>query len=107
MNQARLKRCQNFIPPYDSASFRHHFVSDYYRVGWDYFFSPTILNHLNVGLNRIYNNNVNSSANGTDWPSKLGISGAHGPIFPQISFTGGGLQSVSGYGKAQFEANYV
>src|SRR5262249_40001955 len=66
-----------------------------------------ILNHLNVGLNRIYNNNVNSSANGTDWPAKLGINGAHGPIFPQISFSGANLQSVSGYGNAQYDANYV
>ena len=106
-DQESLNGSPNFLPPLDSASFSHPFVSDYYRVGWDYFFSPTILNHLNVGLNRIYNNNVNSSANGTDWPAKLGISGAHGPIFPQISFTGGGLQSLSGYGNAQFDANYV
>src|SRR5258708_6022842 len=65
------------------------------------------MNHLNVGLNRIYNNNLASSANGTDWPAKLGISGAHGPIFPEISFAGGGLQSLTSYGTAQFDANYV
>src|SRR5581483_7534491 len=90
----------------DSGSFDHPFVTDYYRAGWDYWISPTLLNHLSVGLNRIYNNNVNSSANGTDWPAELGISGAHGPIFPQIGFSGG-TQGLTGYGNAQFDANYV
>jgi hypothetical protein len=94
-------------PPLDGGSFDHPFVTDYYRVGFEHFFSVSLLNHLNVGLNRIYNNNVASSANGTDWPAKLGISGAHGPIFPEISFAGGGLQSLTGYGTAQYDANYV
>ncbi len=94
-------------PPLDGGSFDHPFVTDYYRVGFEHFFSLSLLNHLNVGLNRIYNNNVASSANGTDWPAKLGISGAHGPIFPEISFAGGGLQSLTGYGTAQYDANYV
>src|SRR5216684_5347053 len=93
--------------PLDGGSFSHPFITDYYRVGFDHFFSTSLLNHLNVGLNRIYNNNVASSANGTDWPAKLGISGAHGPIFPEISFAGGGLQSLTSYGTAQFDANYV
>jgi len=106
-DQESINGSPNLPPPVDSGSFHHPFVSDYYRVGWDHFLSSTILNHLNVGLNRIYNNNVNSSANGTDWPATLGISGAHGPIFPQISFTSGGLQSLTTYGNAQFDANYV
>jgi hypothetical protein len=93
--------------PLDGGAFNHPFVTDYYRVGWDHIFSSSLLNHLNVGLNRIYNNNVAGSANGTDWPAKLGISGAHGPIFPEISFAGGGQQSLTSYGTAQFDANYV
>ncbi|HET6932624.1 MAG TPA: TonB-dependent receptor [Candidatus Acidoferrum sp.] len=92
--------------PVDSASFSHPFITDYYRAGWDYIIKPTVLNHLSVGLNRIYNNNVGGSANGTDWPAKLGISGAHGPIFPEISFNNG-TQGLSSYGTAQFDANYV
>src|SRR5262249_11217188 len=42
-----------------------------------------------------------------DWPAKLGISGAHGPIFPQISFASNANQALTGYGTAQFDANYV
>ena len=93
--------------PLDGGSFSHPFVTDYYRVGFEHFFSPSLLNHLNVGLNRIYNNNVASSANGTDWPAKLGISGAHGPIFPEISFSSNTNQALTGYGTAQYDANYV
>src|SRR5262249_3934769 len=96
----------NLPAPLDSASFDHPFITDYYRVGWDYIITPTVLNHLSVGLNRIYNNNVNSSANGTDWPAQLGIPNSHGPLFPQISFSGGN-QGLTSYGNAQFDANYV
>ncbi len=106
-DQESINGTPNLPPPLDGGSFNHPFVTDYYRVGFDHFFSPSLLNHLNVGLNRIYNNNLASSANGTDWPAKLGISGAHGPIFPEISFAGGGLQSLTSYGTAQFDANYV
>ncbi len=106
-DQESINGTPNLPAPLDGGSFSHPFVTDYYRVGFDHFFSSSLLNHLNVGLNRIYNNNLASSANGTDWPAKLGISGAHGPIFPEISFAGGGLQSLTSYGTAQFDANYV
>lgn len=105
-DQESINGSPNFPAPLDSSSFDHPFITDYYRVGWDHIFGSTLLNHLNVGLNRIYNNNVSSSANGTDWPAALGISGAHGPIFPQIGFSGSS-QGLSGYGNAQFDANYV
>ncbi len=105
-DQESLNGNPNLPVPLDSASFSHPFITDYYRVGWDYTINPTLLNHLSVGLNRIYNNNVSSSANGTDWPAKLGISGAHGPIFPQFSFNNG-TQGLTAYGNAQFDANYV
>lgn len=106
-DQESINGTPNFPAPIDGGAFNHPFVTDYYRVGWDHILSATLLNHLNVGLNRIYNNNLASSANGTDWPAKLGISGANGPIFPEINFTAGGLQSITGYGTAQDDANYV
>ena len=105
-DQEQVNGSPNLPVPLDSASFSHPFITDYYRVGWEYAIKPTLLNHLSVGLNRIYNNNVSSSANGTDWPVELGIPGAHGPIFPQFSFNNG-TQGLSAYGNAQFDANYV
>ncbi len=106
-DQESINGTPSLPPPLDGGSFSHPFVTDYYRAGFDHFFSPSLLNHLNAGLNRIYNNNVASSADGSDWPVKLGISGAHGPIFPQISFASDASQSLTGFGTAQYDANYV
>ncbi len=106
-DQESINGSPDLPPAINGGSFNHPFVTDYYRVGFDHFFSPSLLNHLNVGLNRIYNNNIATSADGSDWPAKLGISGAHGPIFPQISFAQNGPQLLTGYGTPQFDANYV
>jgi hypothetical protein len=107
-DQENLNGTPSLPVPLD-GSFQHPFISDYFRVGWDYFAKPTLLNHLNVGLNRIYNNNVNTSVNGTDWPAKLGISGAHGVVFPPIQFGGGNIGNAgySGFSSNQYDANFV
>src|SRR6266853_969473 len=106
-DQEQINGAPSLPPPIDGGSFNHPFITDYYRVGFEHFFSPSLLNHMNVGLNRIYNNNLASSADGSDWPAKLGISGAHGPIFPEISFASNTSQALTSYGTAQFDANYV
>lgn len=94
-----------FPVPVD-VRFHHPFDTYYYRVGWDHFVSSTVLNHLNVGLNRILNSSVSTSANGTDWPAKLGIAGAHGPIFPQIQFNNDN-QGLSSYGTANDDIDSI
>ncbi|PYT85877.1 MAG: hypothetical protein DMG41_21885 [Acidobacteria bacterium] len=104
-NQDSYNTQPQFPVPVD-VRFHHPFNTDYYRVGWDHFVSGTLLNHLNVGLNRILNSSVSTSADGTDWPVKLGISGAHGPIFPQINFNGG-AQGLSNYGTANDDTDSV
>jgi len=104
-NQDAYNTAPQFPVPVD-VRFHHPFNTDYYRVGWDHFVSGTLVNHLNVGLNRILNKSISTSADGTDWPAKLGISGAHGPIFPQISFSGG-TQGLSNYGTANFDTDSV
>jgi hypothetical protein len=104
-NQDSYNTQPQFPVPVD-VRFHHPFNTYYYRVGWDHFVGGTLVNHLNVGLNRILNKSVSTSANGTDWPAKLGISGAHGPIFPQINFSGG-VQGLSGYGTANDDTDSV
>jgi hypothetical protein len=106
-DQESINGSPNFPGPVNGGSFDHPFVTDYYRAGFDHFFTPTLLNHFNAGLNRLYNNNLASSADGTDWPAELGISGAHGPIFPQISFSAGAVQALTSLGTPQFDANFV
>ena len=52
--------------PLDTTFFRRSYTH-YLRAGWDYFISPTLFNHLNVGLNRVNSNSIATSVNGTDW----------------------------------------
>lgn len=64
------------------------FFTHYIRLGNDYTFSPTVLDHLNIGFNRTNSKNVGAGVrlgNGQNWDQVLGISGASGPMFPAIS----------------------
>jgi len=94
------------LPTPLDGSFDHPFISDYYRVGWDFFPKATMLNHLSAGLNRIYNNNISTSVNGTDWPAKIGLTGFHGVVFPPMQFGGGNI-SYDGFSSSQYDANFV
>ena len=65
------------------------FTTHYLRFGYDYVISPSILNHFNIGLNRTNSANIGAGVRyggGTDWDSKLGITGASGPMFPAFGF---------------------
>ncbi|MBV9268875.1 MAG: TonB-dependent receptor [Acidobacteriaceae bacterium] len=64
------------------------FFTHWSRLGDDYTFSPTVLNHFNLGFNRTNSKNVGAGVrlgNGADWNQTLGVPGASGPMFPSIS----------------------
>jgi Carboxypeptidase regulatory-like domain len=74
------------------------FGTHYIRFGYDYSFTPTLLNHLNLGYNRTNSKNVGAGVGlggGQDWNQVLGITGASGLMFPAIA---PGEASVSGFG---------
>ena len=78
------------------------FTTHYIRFGEDYTITPTLLNHFNVGYNRTNSKNVGAGVvegNGTDWDAVLGISGAHGPMFPAIN---PGEAATSGFGDSVY-----
>jgi hypothetical protein len=81
-------------PPLDQNFFRSR-VSHYLRFGWDHTISSNLLNHLNLGFNRLNDPSIGVSVTGQDWEKTLGITGASGPGFPQFSF--GGSPVVGGY----------
>jgi hypothetical protein len=74
--------------PLTPGTYFNDYFTHYLRYGWDYLASPTVLNHLTVGFNRIWTASVAPSVNGSDWESVLGIPGASGPTFPQMQFDG-------------------
>lgn len=75
-------------PPLEGSNYNNYYFTHYLRTGWDYVISPSVLNHLTVGLNRVYTAAKALSVNGTDWESALGITGANGGVFPSFSFNG-------------------
>ena len=94
-----------FPNPLDTTFFSS-FFTHYLRAGWDYFLSPTLLNHLNVGLNRVNSNSVATSVNGTDWDKAIGLTGASGPTFPPIGFNND-TQGLSGFGSPNADDDVV
>jgi Carboxypeptidase regulatory-like domain len=91
--------------PITPDNYYNYYFTHYLRVGWDYLATPTILNHLTVGFNRVYTTSKSPAVNGTDWPQTLGISGASGETFPTFEFNGG--QYSIGYGKLGGSAQTV
>ena len=63
-------------------------VAHYLRFGWDDTISPNLLNHFNVGFNRLNDPSKGVSVTGQDWEKTLGITGASGPGFPVFNFGG-------------------
>ena len=74
--------------PLTPGTYFNDYFTHYLRYGWDYLASPTVLNHLTVGFNRIWTGSVAPSVNGSNWENVLGIPGASGPTFPQMEFNG-------------------
>jgi hypothetical protein len=91
-------------PPLTPGNYNNYYFTHYLRTGWDYFASPSLVNHLTVGLNRVYTANHSLAVNGSDWPKVLGISGASGGTFPQFTFSGAqyGI-GYTGLGDADFK----
>jgi Carboxypeptidase regulatory-like domain len=66
------------------------FFTHYIRGGHDYIFTPTLLNHLLLSIDRTNSSNkVKNAFLGKDWNSLLGIKGASGPMFPVIGLVEG------------------
>jgi Carboxypeptidase regulatory-like domain len=92
-----------FPPPLDSNFYRSR-VSHYLRFGWDDTLSSTLLNHVNIGFNRLYDPSKGTAVTGQDWEKTLGITGASGPGFPQFGFGGSPVGiGYSGFGGGSFD----
>lgn len=87
-DQEVLNGTPSLPPPLDGNFFNSNF-SHLLRFGWDFVATPTLLNHLVIGFNRLWNSSTGESVNGNNWPQVLGINNAFGPVFPQIGFNGG------------------
>ncbi len=90
---ARYTGTRIFPDPVDPNGWNQDFITHYARVGWDYIFTPTLLNHVNVGYNRTNSINftpavLQASGGNFSWAAKLGlqnITGAVGHQFPNVN----------------------
>lgn len=82
-----------FLPsPVDPNTQTQDFITHFGRAGWDHIFSPSLLNHLNLGYNR--SNSINGSieaGTGKDFNPQLGTPFSTG--FPRVDV--GGYVSLS------------
>jgi hypothetical protein len=102
-DQEQLNGTPALPPPLDQNFFKSRF-SHYLRFGWDDTLSSTLLNHFNVGFNRLNDPSKGVAVTGQDWEKTLGISGASGPGFPQFAFNGSPLGiGYLGFGGGSFD----
>ncbi len=80
----------NLPPPLESTGQEQDFITHYGRGGWDYIFSPTLLNHLAIGWNRTNSRNfspavLQAQTGNFSWNTRLGIAGINGSDFPPVN----------------------
>ncbi len=102
-DQEQFNGTQALPPPLDSNFFKSRF-SHYLRFGWDKTISSSLLNHFNVGFNRLYDPSKADSFTGQDWPKTLGIPNASGVLFPKFTFNASGLNiGYQGFSAGNFD----
>ena len=70
----------------------------YVRLGYDFFISPTMLNHFNAGFTRRFRHETSGEGGyGGNWASKFGLKGVGDQVFPRFNFNypGSGINSPS------------
>lgn len=89
-DQEQFNGTQALPAPLDTNFFKSRF-SHYLRFGWDRTISSSLLNHFNVGFNRLFDPSRADSFTGQDWPKTLGIPNASGVLFPVFTFDANAL----------------
>ena len=91
----KLTGVPDFPAPYNNSGYVQDFTTHYSRAGWDYTFSPTLLNHVNLGYNRTNSVNLGAGFN-SPTANAAGIKGLEAPFFPILNFVSGDNLSTLG-----------
>jgi hypothetical protein len=71
--------------PVDPNTWKQDFTTHFIRIGWDYVFTPNLLNHFTIGSNRSNSKNFAQAIRANvNWSQQLGIGNAASKNFPQI-----------------------
>jgi hypothetical protein len=94
-------KCVTSLPdPLETCAWDQNFGTHYFRAAHDYTLTPTVLNHLNIGVNRTVSSNLSFAA-GKDWADRIGLKGAGGDLFPHFDLGEG----IVGIGSTQNALN--
>jgi hypothetical protein len=94
-------KCVTSLPePLETCAWDQNFGTHYIRLAHDYAISPTVLNHLNIGVNRTVSSNLSFAAN-QNWANRIGLVGAGGDLFPHFDLGEG----IVGIGSTQNALN--
>jgi hypothetical protein len=98
----------NLPPPINSCCPVSDDFGKLLRVGWDWTFTPTLINELTFGTNRS-NNYTQAKAVGENpnWGAAIGLPLASGPTFPGMVFVGSPYPSLGENSDAQDVDNAI
>ena len=82
----KLTGAPNFPEPFNSAGYIQTFTTHYSRAGWDYTFTPTLLNHLNLGYNRTNSVNLGNNLNSSLTAASAGVANDYSVFYPLLVF---------------------
>ncbi len=82
----KLTAAPNFPEPFNNSGFIQTFTTHYSRAGWDYSFTPTLLNHVNLGYNRTNSVNLGQTLGSALTATSAGVANDHSTFFPVIVF---------------------
>lgn len=82
----RISGTPQILPyPIDPNTWKQDFETHFWRIGWDYALTPTLLNNFIFGTNR--SNSINFAVpalTGTNWLKQVGLGNAVSKNFPVI-----------------------
>jgi hypothetical protein len=86
----------NLPAPFNNAGYPQDFETHYPRGGWDYAFTPNLLNHLNLGYNRTNSLNFASQIGSKQNLAAAGAPNYYTKSFPTVGWDG--LDEFSSWG---------
>jgi hypothetical protein len=98
----------NLPPPINNSGPVSNDYGKLLRIGWEWVFTPNLLNQLTFGTNRSNNYTVSiASQLNSNWGAALGIPNASGPTFPGFEFIGSNFPSLGQNSYAQDVDNAI
>jgi hypothetical protein len=82
----KLTGAPDFPEPFNNNGYIQTFTTHYSRAGWDYTFTPTLLNHLNLGYNRTNSVNLGNNLNSSLTAASAGVANDYSVFYPLLIF---------------------